>query len=189
MLVGAGLIERLRGCERAEQGGLHRAQSVWRLRVPDSVSRRHSGRDRRPGMVRESPSQIHCDTGDTLLHTPLFGRGLQPGSPLSAITVVCSSASSKVCVSAMLRNSLFLRKRSGSLRTSHPTPGGMSSATRTEAGGFFVSGVTISLLRSVTMWGRHAGSFLAIVNRVSYSGKGVGLWSGAGVVGRPVRWC
>lgn len=147
MLVGAGLIERLRGCERAEQGGLHRAQSVWRLRVPDSVSRRHSGRDRRPGMVRESPSQIHCDTGDTLLHTPLFGRGLQPGSPLSAITVVCSSASSKVCVSAMLRNSLFLRKRSGSLRTSHPTPGGMSSTTRTEAGGFFVSGVTISLLR------------------------------------------
>ncbi|MCP9416587.1 hypothetical protein NNA59_06255 [Cutibacterium acnes] len=78
---------------------------------------------------------------------PLFGRGLQPGSPLSAITVVCSSASSKVCVSAMLRNSLFLRKRSGSLRTSHPTPGGMSSTTRTEAGGFFVSGVTISLLR------------------------------------------
>lgn len=141
------MIERLRGCERAEQGGLHRAQSVWRLRVPDSVSRRHSGRDRRPGMVRESPSQIHCDTGDTLLHTPLFGRGLQPGSPLSAITVVCSSASSKVCVSAMLRNSLFLRKRSGSLRTSHPTPGGMSSTTRTEAGGFFVSGVTISLLR------------------------------------------
>ena len=120
---------------------------------------------------------------------PLFGRGLQPGSPLSAITVVCSSASSKVCVSTMLRNSLFLRKRSGSLRTSHPTPGGMSSTTRTEAGGFFVSGVTISLLRSVTMWGRHAGSFLAIVNRVSYSGKGVGLWSGAGVVGRPVRWC
>lgn len=47
----------------------------------------------------------------------------------------------------MLRNSLFLRKRGGSLRTSHPTPGGMSSTTRTEAGGFFVSGVTISLLR------------------------------------------
>ena len=69
-LVTAGLIERLRGCERADRGGLHRAQSVWRLRVPDSVSRRHSGRDRRPGMVRESPSQIHCDTGDTLLHTP-----------------------------------------------------------------------------------------------------------------------
>ena len=78
---------------------------------------------------------------------PLFGRGPQPGSPLSAITVVCSSASSKVCVSAMLRNSLFLGKRSGSLRTPHPTPGEVSSATRTEAGGFFVSGVTISLLR------------------------------------------
>ena len=115
--------------------------------MPDSVSRRQGDRDRRPGMVRESPSQIHFDTGDILLHAPLFGRGLQPGSPLSAITVVCSSASSKVCVSAMLRNSLFLRKRSGSLRTSHPTPGGMSSTTRTEAGGFFVSGVTISLLR------------------------------------------
>lgn len=71
-LVTAGLIERLRGCERADRGGLHRAQSVWRLRVPDSVSRRHSGRDRRPGMVRESPSQIHCDTGDTLLHTPPY---------------------------------------------------------------------------------------------------------------------
>ena len=34
MLVGAGLIERLRGCERAEQGGLHRAQSVWRYGCP-----------------------------------------------------------------------------------------------------------------------------------------------------------
>lgn len=117
---------------------------------------------------------------------PLFGRGLQPGSPLSAITVVCSSASSKVCVSAMLRNSLFLRKRSGSLRTSHPTPGGMSSTTRTEAGGLLC---VWSHNLTVTMWGRHASSFLAIVNRVSYSGKGVGLWSGAGVVGWPVRWC
>lgn len=178
------MIERLRGCERAEQGGLHRAQSVWRLRVPDSVSRRHSGRDRRPGMVRESPSQIHCDTGDTLLHTPLFGRGLQPGSPLSAITVVCSSASSKVCVSAMLRNSLFLRKRSGSLRTSHPTPVGCP-ARRGPKPGLCVWSHNLT----VTMWGRHASSFLAIVNRVSYSGKGVGLWSGAGVVGWPVRWC
>ena len=33
-LVGAGLIERLAGFERADRGGLHRAQSVWRYGCP-----------------------------------------------------------------------------------------------------------------------------------------------------------
>ncbi|EGE71656.1 hypothetical protein HMPREF9344_02496 [Cutibacterium acnes HL097PA1] len=115
---------------------------------------------------------------------PLFGRGLQPGSPLSAITVVCSSASSKVCVSAMLRNSLFLGKRSGESEDTPPDPRWDVQRDADRSRGLLC---VWSHNLTLTMWGRHAGSFLAIVNHVSYSGKGVGLWSGACVVGWSIR--
>lgn len=98
--------------------------------------------------------------------------------------VVCSSASSKVCVSAVLcSSSLFLGKRSGSLRASRPAPGRMSSATRTETGGFFLSGATISLLRCKAATLVH---FLPSPIMCPIRVKGIGLWTG--VDGVECQW-
>lgn len=43
-LAQTGLIERLEGFEPEWNGSTRRVQSVWRLMIPDSVSRRSSGR-------------------------------------------------------------------------------------------------------------------------------------------------
>ncbi len=73
-LAQTGLIERLEGFEPEWNGSTRRVQSVWRLMIPDSVSRRSSGASR-PSVVRrradalrrdETPSDVHCDTDDTV---------------------------------------------------------------------------------------------------------------------------
>ena len=78
----AGLIERSMGLAAGARGGLRRTNSVYRLNVPDDLSRRKGVRTARPGVVREfssftrgdisgaavepvnkGPSQVRCDTG------------------------------------------------------------------------------------------------------------------------------
>lgn len=76
----AGLIERSMGLVAGARGGLRRTNSVYRLNVPDDLSRRKGVRTARPGVVREfssfaredisgaavgpvdeGPSQVRCD--------------------------------------------------------------------------------------------------------------------------------
>ena len=78
----AGLVERSMGLAAGARGGLRRTNSVYRLNVPDDLSRRKGVRTARPGVVREfssfargdisgaavgpvdeGPSQVRCDTG------------------------------------------------------------------------------------------------------------------------------
>ena len=78
----AGLIERSMGLAAGARGGLRRTNSVYRLNVPDDLSRRKGVRTARPGVVREfssfaredisgaavgpvdeGPSQVRCDMG------------------------------------------------------------------------------------------------------------------------------
>ena len=80
----AGLIERSMGLAAGARGGLRRTNSVYRLNVPDDLSRRKGVRTARPGVVREfssfargdisgaavgsvgeGPSQVRCDMGVT----------------------------------------------------------------------------------------------------------------------------
>ena len=79
----AGLIERSMGLAAGARGGLRRTNSVYRLNVPDDLSRRRGVRTARPGVVREfssfargdisgpagsvdeGPSQVRCDMGVT----------------------------------------------------------------------------------------------------------------------------
>ena len=78
----AGLIERSMGLAAGARGGLRRTNSVYRLNVPDDLSRRKGVRTARPGVVREfssfaredgsavgpvgeGPSQARCDMGVT----------------------------------------------------------------------------------------------------------------------------
>lgn len=83
-LEAAGLIERSMGLAAGARGGLRRTNSVYRLNVPDDLSRRRGVRTARPGVVREfssfargdisgaavgsvdeGPSQVRCDMGVT----------------------------------------------------------------------------------------------------------------------------
>ena len=80
----AGLVERSMGLAAGARGGLRRTNSVYRLNVPDDLSRRKGVRTARPGVVREfssfargdisgaavgpvdeGPSQVRCDMGVT----------------------------------------------------------------------------------------------------------------------------
>lgn len=78
----AGLIERSMGLAAGARGGLRRTNSVYRLNVPDDLSRRKGVRTARPGVVREfssfaredgsavgpvgeGPSQARCAMGVT----------------------------------------------------------------------------------------------------------------------------
>ena len=78
----AGLIERSMGLAAGARGGLRRTNSVYRLNVPDDLSRRRGVRTARPGVVREfssfaredgsavgpvgeGPSQARCAMGVT----------------------------------------------------------------------------------------------------------------------------
>ena len=82
-LAQTSLIERLEGVEPEWNGSTRRVQSVWRLMIPDSVSRRSSGASR-PSVVRrrvaasrdrETRSGVQCDTGDTV--EPTRGDALE----------------------------------------------------------------------------------------------------------------
>mgnify|MGYP000886060488 CR=1 FL=1 len=57
----AGLIERSMGLAAGARGGLRRTNSVYRLNVPDDLSRRRGVRTARPGVVREFSSFARGD--------------------------------------------------------------------------------------------------------------------------------
>lgn len=73
-LESAGLIERRTGFAVGGRGGLRRANSVYRLLLPETVSRASSAGGSRPQVIRaaatplsETPSQHRCDTDDVTI--------------------------------------------------------------------------------------------------------------------------
>lgn len=65
-LEAAGLISRTMGLRENAGGGLRKSNSLYRLHVPDEVSRRAGRGEGRPKLLREDPSGSQCDTGVTL---------------------------------------------------------------------------------------------------------------------------
>ena len=84
-LCDGGWISRLQGFADGPRGGLVKVNSVYRLNLPETVTRRCGHGADRPGQLRETPSQVRSDTdvttddrgdtGDTTvvtLVTPLY---------------------------------------------------------------------------------------------------------------------
>lgn len=63
----AGFISRVMGLRENPSGGLRKSNSVYRLHVPDEVSRRSNKGVGRPGLLRETPSRSQHDTGVRLV--------------------------------------------------------------------------------------------------------------------------
>ena len=57
-----GLISRVMGLRENPSGGLRKSNSVYRLHVPDEVSRRSTRGEGRPDLLRETPSRPQHDT-------------------------------------------------------------------------------------------------------------------------------
>ena len=64
-LCDGGWISRLQGFADGPRGGLVKVNSVYRLNLPETVTRRCGHGADRPGRLRETPSQVRSDTGDT----------------------------------------------------------------------------------------------------------------------------
>jgi hypothetical protein len=64
-LCDGGWISRLQGFADGPRGGLVKVNSVYRLNLPETVTRRCGHGADRPGQLRETPSQVRSDTGDT----------------------------------------------------------------------------------------------------------------------------
>ncbi|QUC07402.1 helix-turn-helix domain-containing protein [Arachnia rubra] len=62
-LEAAGLISRTMGLRENAGGGLRKSNSLYRLHVPDEVSRRAGRGEGRPKLLREAPSGSQPDTG------------------------------------------------------------------------------------------------------------------------------
>lgn len=62
-LEAAGLISRTMGLRENAGGGLRKSNSLYRLHVPDEVSRRAGRGEGRPKLLREAPSGSQHDTG------------------------------------------------------------------------------------------------------------------------------
>ena len=62
-LEAAGLISRTMGLRENAGGGLRKSNSLYRLHVPDEVSRRAGRGEGRPKLLRETPSGSQHDTG------------------------------------------------------------------------------------------------------------------------------
>lgn len=62
-LEAAGLISRTMGLRENAGGGLRKSNSLYRLHVPDEVSRRAGRGEGRPKLLREDPSGSQPDTG------------------------------------------------------------------------------------------------------------------------------
>ncbi len=61
-----GLISRSMGlASGAHGGGQRQVNSLFRMHLPNTVSRRHVRGSARPDQLREIPSEIRCDTGGT----------------------------------------------------------------------------------------------------------------------------
>lgn len=65
-LCEGGWVIRLRGFAEGPRGGTVRVNSVYRLLLPETVTRRYGRGSERPGQLREMPSQLHSDTGVTM---------------------------------------------------------------------------------------------------------------------------
>lgn len=65
-LEAAGLISRTMGLRENAGGGLRKSNSLYRLHVPDEVSRRAGRGEGRPKLLREAPSGSQHDTGAML---------------------------------------------------------------------------------------------------------------------------
>ena len=78
-LCDGGWISRLQGFADGPRGGLVKVNSVYRLNLPETVTRRCGHGADRPGRLRETPSQVRSDTGDTTVpsvnETPSQVRG------------------------------------------------------------------------------------------------------------------
>ncbi len=78
-LCDGGWISRLQGFADGPRGGLVKVNSVYRLNLPETVTRRCGHGADRPGQLRETPSQVRSDTGDTTVEadseTPSQVRG------------------------------------------------------------------------------------------------------------------
>lgn len=64
-LCDGGWISRLQGFADGPRGGTVRVNSVYRLLLPETVTRRHGRGSERPGQLREMPSQVRSDTDVT----------------------------------------------------------------------------------------------------------------------------
>lgn len=78
-LCDGGWISRLQGFADGPRGGTVRVNSVYRLLLPETVTRRHGRGSERPGQLRETPSQVRSDTDVTTVEadskTPSQVRG------------------------------------------------------------------------------------------------------------------
>lgn len=64
-LCDGGWISRLQGFADGPRGGLVKVNSVYRLNLPETVTRRCGHGADRPGQLRETPSQVRSDTDVT----------------------------------------------------------------------------------------------------------------------------
>ena len=88
-LDAAGLVERSMGLAAGGRGGLVRSNSVYRLLLPETVTRRKSTHLGQPGVVRKPPGQDRCDAGVTTIPSD-DQRPAQDRSDTGVVTIPSS---------------------------------------------------------------------------------------------------